>query len=305
MKITDPPNGTAAAAMAVEDLLAQFSRRAQLAQAAELARRGHLAAAENLLGTLPREELGSPIALDLRARIRAQQGRLAEAAELWTQALQLVPGNGGALAGLDRIGRLQRRPVWFGVVWPVVVGAIVVLAVAFLVNKGIEELEAVRLIPLERPVAPARDIPVPRTSAATLLTKLQTSGVALRLEKDAVTAVFDSGLFARGAELTPSGAALLTEFGRTLESQSDLISVEVIGSTDDLPLAAGSRYSDNYGLGLARAAAAIEHLRGTTRLPERHLGMRSTGDSEGPFPNDSPANRARNRTVTLRIALLE
>src|SRR5688572_6058823 len=86
------------------------------ARAVELARAGHYASAEALLADMPDRD-ASASAVDLLARIRAQQGRLSEADSLWRQALRLDPGNDTFRAGLERVHALQAggRIPWDGI----------------------------------------------------------------------------------------------------------------------------------------------------------------------------------------------
>ncbi len=79
-----------------------------LAQAADLARAGRYSEAESLLLEMTRSEEAVPAALDLLARIHAQQGRLAEASALWQRAIQHEPGNQAFTAALQRTTALQR-----------------------------------------------------------------------------------------------------------------------------------------------------------------------------------------------------
>jgi len=63
---------------------------ALLSRAKALAWQGRYENAELVLESLPHH---SPEALDLLARIRAQQGLLREAATLWAEASRIEPGN--------------------------------------------------------------------------------------------------------------------------------------------------------------------------------------------------------------------
>src|SRR5438105_13854934 len=64
-----------------------------LARATDLARAGKYDEAETVLAGAVGESGSHPAALDLLARIRAQQGRLIEAQALWGQASRLDPSN--------------------------------------------------------------------------------------------------------------------------------------------------------------------------------------------------------------------
>lgn len=75
-----------------------------LAQATDLARSGRYAEADKLLAENMRDLDRTPAALDLRARMYAQQGQLREARSCWNRALQLDPTNEATyIASLDRI----------------------------------------------------------------------------------------------------------------------------------------------------------------------------------------------------------
>jgi hypothetical protein len=52
---------------------------------------------------------------------------------------------------------------------------------------------------------------------------------------------------------------------------------------------------------MMRAWQVFVHLRKSARLPPEIFSLKSYGARRTPFPNDSPANRARNETVVIRI----
>jgi hypothetical protein len=90
-------------------------------QAAELAREGAYDRAESLLRPAV-ERADAPVAaLDLQARVCAQQGRLGEAERWWQKVLEKEPTNAAAQAGLTCANALQRRPVWLQTLWPLLV----------------------------------------------------------------------------------------------------------------------------------------------------------------------------------------
>jgi flagellar motor protein MotB len=65
------------------------------------------------------------------------------------------------------------------------------------------------------------------------------------------------------------------------------------------------RFSDNEALCFARAVAVIERLRQSARLPVSMFAARAAENNRSPYPNDTPENRARNRTVVMRISALK
>jgi flagellar motor protein MotB len=103
-----------------------------VSQAAELAREGAYDRAKSLLRPAV-ERADAPVAaLDLQARVCAQQGRLGEATRWWQKVLDREPGNAAAQAALTRANALQRRPVWLQTVWPLLVGVGVLVCAALI-----------------------------------------------------------------------------------------------------------------------------------------------------------------------------
>jgi flagellar motor protein MotB len=110
MRIPDPlpPGRDAGPVQGPLGPQASAAFQAVLAKASELARSGRWEQAEDLLRQWPSEGPVPNAALDLLARIRAQQGRLFEAEALWTQASAADPGNERYKAALRRIARTRQ-----------------------------------------------------------------------------------------------------------------------------------------------------------------------------------------------------
>jgi flagellar motor protein MotB len=297
----DKGDGTHAVAQA---LLRQLT----IARATELARIGRYSEAEGVLAAVDREIESSPDMLDLLARMRAQQGRLAEAEKLWTRANQLEPSNSAFHDALRRIASTQRRSVRRQLALPLVV--ILGLAVVLLVmtrwldrNGGQKQPTgaantSANPSPVETPRAPqtsdSPSVPVPQISVAGVKTESENEPNALRV-------TFDDGLFARGAVLTPTARQRLKELGLQLKDYADTGSITIIGITDDSSVPLDSRYKDNATLGMERARAVYDYLRTTAGLGAYMFTISSHGAQDPPYPNDTLANRTRNRTVMLRI----
>lgn len=90
--------------------LRAWQERLCVARATAQARQGDLNAAEATLARIDRLAT-SPPSLDLLARIRAQQGRLAEARSLWDTAAELEPDNTVYRLSARRAEAWQRIPV--------------------------------------------------------------------------------------------------------------------------------------------------------------------------------------------------
>ena len=102
-------------------------------RATDLARSGALAEAEGVLRPVLQGPDVPVEALDLEARICAQQGRLADAVRWWQMALERDPQHEGARAGLRRANTIFRRPTWFHAAWPLGAGAMTVACCALVV----------------------------------------------------------------------------------------------------------------------------------------------------------------------------
>lgn len=111
-------------------------------------------------------------------------------------------------------------------------------------------------------------------------------GVALRLEGDAI---FSSGK----TDLTPGARKLMDELIEIAKNQSGTIEVE--GHTDDVPIRS-SRFPSNWELSAGRAGAAVRYI--TERgVPQHRLKAIAFGETQPLVPNDSSANRSKNRRI--------
>jgi flagellar motor protein MotB len=285
----ETPAMTDAATGQAERLLA----RLVLAQATDLARAGRMAEAEQVLGA---GDTVSPAGLDLLARIRIQQGRLLEAQTLWREAAKREPGNGAFHAALQKLARMNR--------WSWMTHGALSLGKVILVLAAL----ALSAIPLRNWWSGQRTglakavwvaAPSPPSSAVSQL------GLRLQQTREAVAdgilvIRFDRGLFSHADVLSAEGKSELENLGLRLRPQARRLIVCVVGVSDDLPVNPRSRYRDNHFLALARADAAAAVLAAASDIPASQITLRS---SAGPlYPNDTADNRARNRTVEVRIA---
>jgi type VI secretion system protein ImpK len=272
-----------------------------LLRSVALARAGHYDAAEQLLSQLKRA--GTPVAaLDLLARIRAQQGRLAEAEKLWIQATEFDPSNDTYAAALRRIARRQRRPTWLSILAGLVLGGVlVILGLELLGGRGPREAVNPPMTPND--ISPASTgVPTGTEPSVPPQLNIHLVGVQAKAEGSEVVVTFTSGLFLQRSTLTPDARELLGRLAKQLEPMGSRLTIRVVGHTDDTTPPPGFRYPDNTALGLARAMAVAEHLRESSTLPRTVFLLQSLGEEAPPYPNDSRENRARNRTVVLRVS---
>jgi len=272
-------------------------RQVALARAAALARAGRYRAAEELLaaGAAKGEDAA---ALDLRARICAQQGRYSEAAGLWRRAVQLDPAKPEYAAALRLAARSEGRPSWFYGISKLLLGGVLLLGATLIGIAVFGERGASTGKPPESggEAVPATAAPTPPA--------LSLEDTAIKVSRDGkeLVVTFRAGLFSKGARLTRDGRAALAGVGRQLEPQGSQLLIRVVGHADNTAPPVGYLYGDNTGLGFERARVAAERLRAAGRLPQEAIVLESRGEEAPPYSNETEEGRARNRTVVLRVA---
>jgi chemotaxis protein MotB len=152
--------------------------------------------------------------------------------------------------------------------------------------------------PAPRP--PARPAAAPSSAAFTLPPALRnqvemtaTAGEVNLLIKDDL--LFDEG----STTLKPDSAPLLDRLAHLLAQNGYAVSVE--GHTDDLPIHT-DRFPSNWELSAARAGAVTRYFIEHGIAPSR-LSAAGYADTRPIAANDSAADRARNRRVSLVVHL--
>lgn len=109
--------------------------------------------------------------------------------------------------------------------------------------------------------------------------------------------LFDSA----SASLSTEGDALLKNIAAPLAAYLDARgeSVMISGFTDEMPLTGYGTYKDNWELSAQRALTVMRALI-RAGLPAERAFAAAFGPNHPVAPNDSPADRARNRRVELR-----
>ena len=115
----------------------------------------------------------------------------------------------------------------------------------------------------------------------------------------------DAGPFFESAkaELTPRMIDILQHLAPKLKELAvkdhDVI---VEGHTDNLPVKGGAGlYPTNWELSTARATTVVRYMIDNTNFPPTRLGATGYGEQRPEGPNDSDANRAKNRRVVFFI----
>ncbi|MDH3808216.1 MAG: OmpA family protein, partial [Desulfuromonadales bacterium] len=104
------------------------------------------------------------------------------------------------------------------------------------------------------------------------------------------------------ATLQASDLAMLKQLAEQLKSQK-LARVDVVGHSDNLPIAERSRhiFADNLALSEARARNVVEYLQNQLGVPPEVINLRGLGDSMPMAENSTEAGRALNRRVEVSL----
>ena len=115
---------------------------------------------------------------------------------------------------------------------------------------------------------------------------------------------FESGLFSSNIKLSREGERTLSDVAAQLKQADKQLVVTVVGCTDNIPVNPKKGFRDNTELGMQRAAEVARFLQVASGLPARSFKTVSYGTQWSPYSNDTPQDRARNRTAVLRISTL-
>lgn len=123
-------------------------------------------------------------------------------------------------------------------------------------------------------------------------------GINVKYEKQGARISFeDALLFDFGkAEINSSGLAFLDKIAALAQEISGLVRVE--GYTDNVPIHT-YRFPSNWDLSTARAVSVVKYLVEIGKVKPQRLSAVGYGESRPLVPNDSAANRARNRRVEI------
>jgi flagellar motor protein MotB len=325
---TAPASSTPASSTPASSTPASLAaREVALARARALARHSRYAEAAALIDQLLSDELsraGGPAAaaaLDLRARIHAQQGQLDQADSCWAEAERLAPGSGEYAAGRRRIARMRthgRRPtaqlaLRTGGVLAAALALALLIDIRFTVGDSTAPTASRNpsQAPLARPSAAVGTSSARTASGSTApagdvlaALDLQVPGVRVQRTPDQISVIITSGVFTDGTSFSASGRAVLARLGARLRPYAARVTVAIVGYTDDIPVPPGRGYADNIELGLLRAETARADLSAISAIPLAMFPVSSMGDEQLPFPDPSDTAQPRDRTVTLWISAI-
>jgi chemotaxis protein MotB len=119
--------------------------------------------------------------------------------------------------------------------------------------------------------------------------------------------VLDKILFKSGrADILPAGQTVLEKVARVLVQTDDMIRVE--GHTDNVPISAAlkEKYFSNWELSAARAASVVRYFQlGEHKIEPARLEAVGFAEYRPVAPNDSDANKQRNRRVEIVLTAVK
>ncbi|HRW21981.1 MAG TPA: hypothetical protein P5509_08410, partial [Bacteroidales bacterium] len=112
---------------------------------------------------------------------------------------------------------------------------------------------------------------------------------------------FDEGLFSRGINIKSYQVETLHKLSKVLSPFAGKITVKIIGSSDDIPVTNDKHFNNNEELSLSRAKIVYDIINKESKIPREDLLIGSLSALNSVYPNDSPENRLKNRTVIINI----
>lgn len=291
-----------------DELLRKLLGLLLVSEASRAAWLGEYSTAETLLADLARDPQPNLQALDLLARVRAQQGFFPEAETLWTSVLDRDPGNASAKAALERIRKqspshpARKAPVAaVGVLLGCALG-IVATRLWQSAGQPVPTYKKVHTTFAEQSRAPGTALE--KMAGRQLAPGIgPVAGLEFSSGNHQCDVVFSAPIFSHGVVMTAEGRELIRRLAPELRRHVDSIeAIVVAGHTDAAVPLADSPFSDNYHLRLARAVAVVMDLVNVSNLPGDIFA--ATGRlGESPARTKSLASRVSSsaRTASVRI----
>ncbi|MDF2962062.1 MAG: flagellar motor protein [Paenibacillus sp.] len=129
---------------------------------------------------------------------------------------------------------------------------------------------------------------------------LQTQVFAANTPRGVSVTLNDLFLFDLGkAELKKEAYPVLNQLATLLPTLNTTISIE--GHTDNIPLATGSIYRDNWGLSNERSLSVLRYFINNSGMDPKKLISTGYADTRPVVDNDTPDNRSKNRRVEIVV----
>ena len=121
-----------------------------------------------------------------------------------------------------------------------------------------------------------------------------------RRENKVFVTVGAGGAFPSGsASLTVEAEAIISEIANVSDGQDNTI--VVTGHTDNVPIAFGALYRDNWDLAAARAASVVQSIEARGTVGSGRMQAVSYGETRPLADNETAAGRERNRRIEIEL----
>lgn len=175
-------------------------------------------------------------------------------------------------------------------------------------RRALQEAERIRLeAETARLQAEAEDLARFRSDFFGQLRQVLEGQDRIRIEGDRFVfsseVLFEVGqadLSAQGRAEIANIAGILRDFADDIPDGIDWI-IRVDGHTDDIPITAGGRFADNWELSQARALSVVRFMADDLGIDPRRLAANGFGEYQPLDPAATPAARAQNRRIELKL----
>ena len=278
------------------------------------ASKGKYNQASDYLSELLKTDGESARIFDLQAKIAAQQGKLREAEFLWKKCLKAEPDNPDYIAALNRINIVLRlKSVRFYYLFKplktITVVLLIVILLFFYFYERVDRKQQLTVLTVqnEAMISRVESLIISKESVDELLLsisdKMRTiNGISVVCTNNEITILFNEGLFFRGDNIKSDQMSTLHILSQSLSPYAGRIIVKIIGSTDNTPILISNSFENNDELSVSRAKTVFDRVYESSRIPREDLMIGSLSESNTWFPNDTPENRMRNRTVIIKIS---
>ncbi|WFB35409.1 ParB N-terminal domain-containing protein [Kiritimatiellota bacterium B12222] len=126
-------------------------------------------------------------------------------------------------------------------------------------------------------------------------------GIRVEDESGVPRIIFDNAVFSRLVTIDDNQKPRLKELLQIVVQTNPRAVLSVIGHTDNDRIRPNSEYRSNEYLSELRAKEVIKYLESTGLISSSQLRPIAGGANEPPYPNDTAANKVKNRTVSIEI----
>ena len=215
----------------------------------------------------------SVLIFELQAKIAAQQGKFKEAEFLWKKCLKIEPDNPKYLAAIHRLNKLQSiKANRFALVYKLSNTLLIILLLSFFIylfnyaihNKIERNNDFASLINMQNVLVKKIDSIVNpgkilHEEIINISNKVKSiKGITVHENGTELMITFREGLFSKGINIKSGQLETLHKFSKVLSPFAGKITVNIIGSSDDIPITNNERFQNNEELSLSRAKVVYD-----------------------------------------------